>query len=284
MNQAEKDYSGLILQELNYNSYLRVPELLGLQRVVSDPPHHDEMFFIVIHQSFELWFKEALHETDLLVQHLRSGSASKSLKVIKRINAIFQCLAQQIQLLHTLTPVEFAGFRDKLFPASGFQSVQFREVEFAYGLRDRFFLKFFEGNDFAMERLLKRLGEPSVYDEFLACLHRWGIPVPEAVLARDVEKPYEIDPELVNVLRDVYLKPEDDFHLVLLFEALLDFDTLFSQWRATHVLMVSRTIGGQVGTGGSSGREFLESRLPYRFFPELWEVRNAIWQEMGGKP
>lgn len=268
---------GLVWGQLNYNSYLRVPELLALQREVSRPPHHDEMFFIVIHQSFELWFKEVLHETGLLIEHFRAGQVSRVLKVIKRINAVFENLTQQIQLLSTLTPVEFAGFRDHLRPASGFQSIQFREIEYAYGLRDPFFLQFFREDLPAVERLRQRLRQPSVYDEFLRALAREGLPLPAAVLERDVTQPYQSHPEVVEVLRRAYREPGDRYHWVLVFEAMLDFDTWFRKWRAIHILMVTRTIGDQSGTGGSSGAKFLESRLPHRFFPELWEVRNRLF-------
>lgn len=274
---TETDYSGLVLRDLNYQSYLQIPELLRLQRLVSRPRHHDEMFFIVIHQSFELWFKEMLHETDLLVEHFRGVQVSRALKVIKRINAILENLTQQIQLLSTLTPVEFAGFRDRLKPASGFQSLQFREIEFAYGLRDPFFLQFFKDEPEALERLRQRLEAPSVYDEFLRALAAEGLPVPAEVLQRDFRRPHALSAELVEVIRKAYVEPGERYHWVLVFEAMLDLDMLFSKWRAVHVLMVTRTIGGQKGTGGSSGVAFLESRLPHRFFPELWEVRNVLF-------
>ncbi len=279
MPEPSAEYQNLRLEELNYNSYLRVPELLSLQRQLSDPPHHDEMFFIVIHQSFELWFKEVLHETDLLLVCLREGSISRVLKILKRVQGILECLVRQIRLLETLTPVEFAGFRDRLKPASGFQSVQFREIEYAYGLREDFFLRFFAGDEAATARLRRRLQEPSVWDEALRCLAREGVPVPARVLERDVSRPHLLDEELVAVLQDLYEDPGTEYHRVLLLEALLDVDSLFSQWRAVHILMVSRTIGGVRGTGGSSGREFLESRLPHRFFPELWELRSRVQQE-----
>lgn len=269
MKERNPDYDKLQLEELNYNSYLKVPELLSLQCRQTDPPHHDEMFFIVIHQSFELWFKECLHETDRLVLHLQNGSVSRALKIIKRINAIFECLSQKIQLLSTLTPVEFAGFRERLGTGSGFQSVQFREIEFAFGLRDEWFLKFFQEDDFAMSKLENRLQRPSVYEELLGALRRSGYFVPD-------KNGSEINESLVEVFRDLYSKPEENYHWILLFEALIDFDMLFSKWRSVHILMVTRTIGGQPGTGGSSGGGFLESRLPHRFFPELWEVRNRF--------
>lgn len=278
MDEARAEYGKLRFEELNYGSYLRLPELLALQRQRSQPPHHDEMFFIVIHQSFELWFKEALHELDLLGEHFALGSVSRALKTIKRVNGVLECLVQQIQLLSSLTPVEFAGFRAALGAGSGFQSLQFREIEFACGLRDEFFLEFFARWPESAERLRRRAESPSVYDHFLGALARGGHPVPQRILQRDVRRTHELDRELVELLRALYQRPKDEYHWVLLCEALLDLDTTWSKWRAVHVLMVTRAIGGQSGTGGSSGAAFLESRLKLRFFPELWEVRNALWE------
>ncbi len=277
MDPARAEYGKLRFEELNYSSYLKIPELLALQEQRSRPPHHDEMFFIVIHQSFELWFKEVLNELDLLGEHLAAGSVSRALKTVKRVNGILECLVQQIQLLSTLTPVEFAGFRAALGAGSGFQSVQFREIEFACGLRDEFFEQFFARWPESAERLRVRAAAPSVYDHFLRALAGAGHPVPREVLDRDVRRAHALHPGLVTLLCDFYQRPKDEYHWILLAEALLDLDTTWSKWRAVHVLMVTRTIGGQTGTGGSSGAAFLESRLKLRFFPELWEVRNALW-------
>ncbi len=278
MSDRASQYGRIAFEDLNYNSYLRVPELLDLQRLQSDPAHHDEMFFIIIHQSFELWFKQLLHETDLLVRGFRAGSMSRVLKVIKRINAILACLCDQIQLLHTLTPAEFAGFRERLGTGSGFQSVQFREMEFAYGIREAFFLQFFENDAGAHARLQARADAPSVYDEFLRALHAAGYPVPEHLLSGQRGETHDLDEDLVTVLHQLYQEPEDNYHWILVCEALLDLDMFVSKWRQVHILMVSRTIGGRQGTGGSSGKAFLEQRVHHRFFPELWEVRNRFFQ------
>lgn len=279
MDEARGEYGKLRFEELNYGSYLRIPELLALQQLRSKPPHHDEMFFIVIHQSFELWFKEVLHELDLLGEHLAAGSVSRALKTVKRVNAILDCLVQQIQLLATLTPVEFAGFRSALGAGSGFQSLQFREIEFTCGLRDDFFVEFFGRWPESAARLRSRAEAPSVYDHFLRALAKSGHAVPKEVLERDVRAPHALDPRVVAIIHGLYQRPREDYHWVLLAEALLDLDTNWSKWRAVHILMVTRTIGGQAGTGGSAGAVFLESRLKMRFFPELWEVRNAVWGE-----
>ncbi len=164
------DRSGLRLERLNYGSYLKVPELLALQQELSAPAHHDEMFFIVIHQAAELWFKLMLHETEALIEALRAPSISRALKVLRRLCGVMDLQVRQIGLLATLTPVEFAGFRDHLRPASGFQSAQFRAIEYAYGLRDPFFLKFFDTMPEAHAALVAWRDRPSIADEFAACL------------------------------------------------------------------------------------------------------------------
>ena len=279
MSDRLADYDRLKLEELNYNSYLKIPELISLQQLRSDPPHHDEMFFIVIHQSFELWFKEMLHEAGLMAECFTKGEVAHSLKVLKRIQGIITCLTQQIQLLGTLTPEEFAGFREALGTGSGFQSVQFREMEFMCGQRDPWFFQFFEGRPDELARLKARFEAPSLYDHFLHAMAREGFAVPEEVLQRDLTQTHMLNHRLVEVFRDLYENPGDKYHWLLTAEAMLDLDTMWSIFRSVHILMVSRTIGGKKGTGGSSGVAFLESRLSLRFFPELWEVRNVEWHQ-----
>lgn len=270
------NYSDLTLEDLNYESYLRIPEMLNLQTEIARPRHHDEMFFIIIHQASELWFKLILHETDTLVEALREGSVSRALKNLKRIRAIFQLLVQQIQLLNTLTPVEFAGFRDHLRPASGFQSVQFRTLEFRFGLREEFFLRFFESRPEVVEVLNQIRAEPSVYDEILACFDRAGFQMPRAVLERSWSSEYIPHPKVTEKFLEVYRDPKTEYHWVLLCEALVDLDETFLHWRNAHMVMVRRTIGNKTGTGGSAGYDFLETRAKKCFFPELWDVRNHI--------
>mgnify|MGYP003393964078 CR=1 FL=1 len=261
---------------LNYNSYLKIPELLGLQEELSSPKHHDEMFFIVIHQAMELWFKQILHETKLFRSSLASGSVSRALKALKRSTAIMDLLQRQINLLSTLTPVEFAGFRENLRPASGFQSIQYRVLEFTFGVRDEFFLSFFPEDSDMRRTLAKIQSEPSVYDDFLLALSNAGFAIPNEILKRDVRKTHTSDPGVIATLKAIYENPKSEYHWVLLFEAMLDFDEKFTLWRNTHILMVARTIGAQPGTGGSAGYKFLEERLHYRFFPELWDLRTGI--------
>jgi len=269
------DYKNLELKELNYNSYLQVPELLELQKLLSTPPHHDEMFFIIIHQAAELWFKLMIHETQALVQDFRTGIVSHALKKLRRLTGIMDLMVKQINLLATLTPIEFAGFREKLRPASGFQSIQFRKIEFTYGIREDFFLKFFEKQPEVVKEFEEIRKNPSVYDEFARCLSKAGYPIPNAVLNRDTTKMWELNADFTKVLHSIYENPQDNYHWVLLFETMLDFDEKFALWRSTHILMVARTIGMQTGTGGSSGYKFLQGRAEYKFFPELWAVRTS---------
>ncbi len=270
------NYENLVLKELNYNSYLKVPELLSLQKELSDPPHHDEMFFIIIHQAAELWFKEMRHETAGLIQDFHDGMVSKALKKFRRLVGVMDLMVKQINLLNTLTPVEFAGFRDKLRPASGFQSIQFRMIEFSYGIREDFFLKFFEKEPEKQAELAAIQKQPSVYDEFVFALANAGYSVPPELLKRDVRKPWVENKELLATIKTIYENPKENYHWVLLFETMLDFDEKFAVWRSVHMLMVARTIGMKTGTGGSSGHSFLATRAPLRFFPELWSVRSEV--------
>jgi len=275
------DYDNLELKPLNYNSYLKVPELLSLQQELSTPTHHDEMFFIIIHQASELWFKQIRHETNGMVEDFRAGSVSRALKKLRRTVGIMDLLVKQINLLNTLTPVEFAGFRDALRPASGFQSIQFRVIEFVYGIREEFFLQFFDKDPEKKAELEKVRALPSVYDEFVRALAKAGYKVPDMLLNRDVTQPWHENEELTQTLKGIYENPRDDYHWVLLFETMLDFDEKFSIWRNVHMLMVARAIGMKSGTGGSSGYKFLASRAEFKFFPELWGVRMQLGSGYG---
>lgn len=275
------NYENLELKPLNYNSYLKVPELLSLQQELSSPAHHDEMFFIIIHQAAELWFKLMRHETAGMTEDLRAGSVSRALKRLRRIVGVMDLMVKQINLLNTLTPVEFAGFRDALRPASGFQSIQFRLIEFIYGIREPFFLQFFENDPEKKAELEKVRCVPSVYDEFVRALAAAGYKVPEKLLKRDVSEPWQESEELLQTLKEVYENPQDNYHWVLLCETMLDFDEKFSIWRNVHMLMVARTIGMKMGTGGSAGYKFLAGRAEYKFFPELWTVRTLVGSGYG---
>ena len=232
--------------------------------------------FFSICQTAELWFKLMLHETESLIEAFRKGIVSTALKKIKRLTAIMDLQVKQINLLSTLTPHEFSGFRDMLRPASGFQSFQFRYMEYCYGIRNSFFLKFFDQMPEVVAELKRIQKQPSVYDEFISCLAQAGFTVPDDLLKRDYSVDREVNQTLIQTIKKIYENPEDDFHWVLLFEALLDFDEKLASWRHTHLLMVARAIGKQQGTGGSTGYDFLKARQELKCFPELWEVRDHI--------
>jgi tryptophan 2,3-dioxygenase len=248
---------------LSYGSYLKIDELLGLQRPLSQPAHHDEMLFIIIHQVYELWFKQILHELDATMAALDRDDLLRAAKHFRRIHTIQRLLEQQVDILETMTPQEFNQFRDHLNPASGFQSVQFRELEFACGVRRTDLLQWIELDDAQRARLERRLHEPSLYDRVKALLQRRGFPTGTSE-------------QLVESLRTIYSNESANYDLYLLLEDLIEFDERFLLWRGRHIRMVERMIGQKHGTGGSLGARYLESTLAYRFFPELWEVRTYL--------
>jgi tryptophan 2,3-dioxygenase len=258
---------------LNYESYLKIPELLSLQQLLST--HHDEMLFIQIHQTYELWFKQIFHELGELIRCFQNKDVQRSIKVLGRIHTIQEVLIKQIDILETMTPTEFAEFRDKLRPASGFQSVQFREIEFMSGLKNPYFLKMFSDLPSPQQRLAKQMMAPTLYDHFLKMLSERGFSIPESILKRDVSQPYERNADVLSVIEQIY-KTCSHYDLYMLCEALLNYDENFRLWRFRHIVMVERTIGMKSGTGGSAGAKYLASTLESRFFPELWEVRTII--------
>lgn len=250
---------------LSYGSYLHVDELLALQQPLSNPPHHDEMLFIVIHQVYELWFKQLLHELDAAGRALDSGELLRVAKYFRRIHTIQRLLLEQIDVLETMTPQEFNAFRDNLNPASGFQSIQFRELEFACGLRRTDTLRHIELTDAYRARLDRRMGEPSLYDRFKGALSARGF----ASATHD---------ELLDSLQRIYSEPDRQYDLYLLCEDFIELDERLLLWRGRHVRMVERMIGNRIGTGGSSGAAYLQGTLEHRLFPELWEVRTRLGQ------
>ena len=253
-------------QQLSYGSYLQVDELLSLQRPLSSPEHHDEMLFIIIHQVYELWFKQLLHEMGAVMRALDGDELLPVAKHFRRIHTIQRLLEQQIDVLETMTPQEFNAFRDNLNPASGFQSIQFRELEFLCGVRRTETLKYIQTNDAQRARLERRLGEPSLYDKVKAVLRRRGF-------ATGTHE------ELLAAYKAIYENPQAQYDLYLLLEDLIEFDERFLLWRGRHVRMVERMIGAKKGTGGSLGAAYLASTLEHRFFPELWEVRTMLGGE-----
>jgi len=249
--------------KLSYGSYLQVNELLSLQRPLSQPAHHDEMLFIVIHQVYELWFKQILHELEAVMRDLDDDALLRVSKHFRRIDTIQRLLEQQIDVLETMTPQEFNQFRDNLNPASGFQSIQFREIEFLCGLRQVEKLKYIELNEEQRSRLERRLAETSLYDKVRALLTRRGFSA-------------DSHDDLLESFRRIYTGESAYYDLYLLCEELIEFDERLLLWRGRHVRMVERMIGAKKGTGGSLGAAYLATTLDQRVFPELWEVRTYL--------
>jgi tryptophan 2,3-dioxygenase len=254
-------------EKLTYEAYLKVPELLALQVPQSTPAEHDEVMFIVVHQTYELWFRLILHEIDEAARRMDAGDVREAARLLRRVVEIQRVLAAQIHVLETMLPADFLRFRDRLKPASGFQSAQFREIEFAAGLSDRAVLAFFAEGTAARARLDRRLAEPTLRDRFFALLAREGLPSGDRA-AR------------LEALRALYAEGLSGRRLDLrdLAEALLDFDEWLSLWRFHHVRMAEREIGSKPGTGGSDGVQYLAQTLERKphAFPELWEVRTVL--------
>lgn len=268
---------------VTYESYLRVKDLLTLQRTLSSPAEHDETLFIIIHQVYELWFKQILHELALCQVELERGELMRVMHALKRIDAIQKVLIHQVDILETMPPDDFARFRAHLNPASGFQSFQFREVEFRLGLKNPAYLKFYKHDAEATARLEKALAEPTLYDAFFKLLAKRGYNVPQSVLKRDVTKAYESNAEILELFLTFYRNPYQHSDLYVASEHLLDLDEQFILWRYRHLAMVQRMIGDLPGTGGSSGAGYLASTLKKRIFPEIWEVRNHLGSRSYGK-
>lgn len=266
---------------LTYGSYLGVPELLSLQRLRSDPPQHDELLFIVIHQVYELWFRQLLHELDGVIRRLDADQVLGAHRLLQRCIEIQRVLVAQVSILETMTPVDFLTFRDHLTPASGFQSAQFREVEFVSGLKNARFLAFYEAGSPERATLERRMEGPTLAGAYDAMLRRRGfaLPEPEPPLERDPDS--ETSRARVQELLRIYREPEPNYDLFLFTESLLQYDELFTLWRLRHVLMVERMIGNKPGTGGSEGAMYLRRTAERKFFPELWELRSYLSPQPG---
>jgi len=257
----------------SYGEYLRIDDLLALQRPLSEGPEHDEMLFIVIHQVYELWFKEILHELDHLMVLLERNDGARARGTLKRILTILKVMVAQLDILETMTPLEFLSFRDRLESGSGFQSHQFRELEFALGWKEPRSMERYPAGSQARERLARRLPVPSLWDAFLHHLAANGVPVPRADLERDVSRKVAPSPALQQVLVSVYRHHPQ---LAELCERLVDLDEGLMEWRYRHVKMVQRTIGTRGGTGGSAGAEYLMGTLNQPLFPDLWAIRTDL--------
>ena len=269
-----KDYGTNAL--LSYNKYLRVADLIGLQDCLSDPQHHDELLFITIHQAYELWFKQILHEIDAAIILMNEDRLAAAARTLRRVVEIEKLLVNQIHLLETMTPISFLGFRDQLNPASGFQSMQFREIEFASGLKQDGLLNEFREDEFARERLQKRFEMPSLGDAFYAALRKRGFDAPDSEDSSKDQERRKQHAKRTQAVLEILTHFEERFEEFQLAEALLEHDEYFSLWRSHHIKMVERMVGTKRGTGGSEGVGYLQTTLDKKFFPELWEARTHL--------
>jgi tryptophan 2,3-dioxygenase len=261
---------------MSYADYLDLETLLAAQHPRSDPPHHDELLFIVQHQTTELWLKLILHELRATRDYLDADHVHHALKCLARIKHIQRTLIEQWSVLATLTPSEYAEFRGSLGTASGFQSAQYRAVEFILGNKNEQMLKVFASDEAGYAMLAELLDQPSVYDAFLRFLARRGLSVPSQVLQRDVRRPWVLQPSVIPVFQSIYDAVDRAYDLYEACESLVDVEDNFQVWRFRHLRTVQRTIGFKTGTGGSSGVRFLQKALDLTFFPELYAVRTEI--------
>lgn len=255
--------------DLTYNDYLKVRELTELQTPLSKPEHHDEMLFIIIHQAYELWFKLIIHELQFAMEYMAKQEVLRAHHFVKRVVEIQKVLIQQIHILETMTPVEFLGFRENLMPASGFQSLQHREIEFICGMKDEAYFRYFQNRPEVLKRLRERFDAPDLSSSFLKLVKALGYAVPE----KDTPETHEM---VLQGLKEIYQTPSKDLPLYLLAESLVDLDQGLALWREHHVRVVERVIGFKKGTGGSSGVEYLRSQTAKKAFPYLWEVRSLL--------
>ena len=256
---------------LTYTSYLALDEVLAAQRPRSD--EHDELLFIVIHQVYELWFKQMLHELELLQRSLEKGDAPHSVRTLRRVLTILKVVVAQIDVLETMTPRQFTSFRERLDASSGFQSGQFRELEAVLGRRDKRMLTPYAKDSTAHQRIAVAMSRPAVFDSFLRYLADAGYDIPTTHLERDFRTQWTEAEDVQRVLVQVYA---DDAGPSTVADLLVDLDEGLQEWRYRHVKMVERTIGGKAGTGGSAGAAYLRSTLFHAMFPDLWAVRSQL--------
>lgn len=248
---------------LSYNEYLKVPELIDLQATLSEPTSHDELLFIIIHQTYELWFKQILHEIDASLIWIKENRLFRANHSLRAVVAVEKVIISQIHILETMAQIGFLEFRDKLNPASGFQSMQFRELEFVSGAKSEHILKTFERDEFAFERLTKRFNQPSLSDEFWNLLSKHNFKT-------------ETNEEKVSSVVEILTQPEKYPDLFNMQDLLIEHDENIALWRYHHVLMVERMLGMKPGTGGSEGAGYLRKTLDKKFMPELWEARTHL--------
>lgn len=260
--------------EMSYGDYLQLGQILSSQNPISN--EHDEMLFIIIHQSSELWLKLAGHELSSAISHIQSANFGPAFKVIARVKQIFLQLTQSWNILSTLTPSDYLKFRDELGRSSGFQSYGYRKLEFLLGNKNKEMLKIHKANDCAYRELDTLLNQNSLYDEVIKALSNAGFAIDDSIVKRDVTQPYLRNDSVLNAWLIVYQQPETYFELYELAEKLVDIEDAFQQWRFKHMYTVQRIIGYKQGTGGSSGVGFLKKALDVSFFPELFEVRTHL--------
>lgn len=248
---------------LSYNKYLKVPELINLQETLSEPTSHDELLFIIIHQTYELWFKQILHEVDAIIKWLGENRTFRANHSLRAVTAIEKVIVSQIHILETMAQIGFLEFRDRLNPASGFQSMQFRELEFVSGAKDEKILKHFSNDEFAFQRLTERFNEPSLADVFWTLLEKNGFDVSSSETR-------------VETIVEILTHPEKYADFFVMQDLLIEHDENIALWRYHHVLMVERMLGMKRGTGGSEGAGYLRTTLAKKFMPELWEARTHL--------
>ncbi|MBK7405739.1 MAG: tryptophan 2,3-dioxygenase [Phycisphaerales bacterium] len=276
MTAPEHAFHTELADRLDYGRYLHLDALLASQQTLSDPPHHDELLFIIQHQTNELWFKLAIHELRAAMRLIQTDALEPSFKILARVKHIQGQLLRQWDVLATLTPSEYVEFRDVLGPASGLQSFQYRMIEFLLGNKDRRMLAIFRHMPAIHDELQAALEAPSLYDEFLAHLHRRGLPIPAGLLRRDFALPREPDAGLVGVFRTIYENPHQHWDAYEMCEKLVDIDEQYGLFRFRHMKVVERIIGFKTGTGGTPGVPYLRRAIELEYFPELWQVRTEL--------
>ena len=274
----EQEITTDLRERLTYGGYLQLDTLLAAQKPLSDPPHHDEMLFIVQHHVAELWMKLLIHELRAAIECLKADQLDPMQKILARVKQVQRQLTEQWSVLETLTPADYLQFRDILGPASGFQSLQYRLIEFLLGNKNAGMVKVFEHDPAASAALTEVLQAPSLYDEFLRHLHRRGHAIPASCVERDWSQPHAREPALIPVFKAIYEDTDTHWEAYATCEQLVDVEGSFQLWRFRHMKTVERIIGFRRGTGGSSGVGFLKQALELTFFPELFEVRTVLGQ------
>ncbi len=261
---------------LSYNKYLKVHELTDLQQCLSNPEQHNELLFITIHQTYELWFKQILHEIDAAIRSMNEGRVPMATRAMRRVVEIEHILVSQVRILETMTPYGFLLFRDELKPASGFQSTQFREIEFVSGAKEERMLKYFQEDEKALAKLKMRLAAPTLSETFYAVLRRRGLDAPADDASLNEEERQQNYMKRINAIVRVLTDFEKYAAEFEIQEALIEHDELISLWRSHHVKMVERMVGTKQGTGGSEGVGYLKTMLERKFFPEFWDARTYL--------